>query len=190
MGRWRRHNNTRNGCGSMRVDRDVENAINTLLARGPFCDLHNTRYGFVRPNDSCQSVLMAVARQVSAIHAWAQLGCRRLRSSLGASQRPMPPRWHFELCLSQRVRTFPYSFETWCFVVGEEAHRRFCHVRVSPLHARDAVSPTGPMRGLCTARCRTQAQTSQIHGDSSNRPRLFGFVFFFFFLCICQPRQV
>ena len=38
-GRWRRrHNNTRKGCGSIRVDQDAGNAIRTLLARGPLCD--------------------------------------------------------------------------------------------------------------------------------------------------------
>ena len=38
-GKWRRrHNKTRNGCGSIHVDRDVGKAMNALHASGPFCD--------------------------------------------------------------------------------------------------------------------------------------------------------
>ena len=170
-GRWRRrHNSTRNGCGSMRVDRDVGNAIKScwqealsVISTKPVLDSS----GWARPF-SPFGPRGRRARQVSAIRAWARLGCHRLRSAQVASQPSQNclPSWHFKLCLSQRVSTSPYSFETWCCVVREVCYHRFCHVRVPSLHARNAIRPTCPMRGLRAACCQTQAQSSHVHGDS------------------------
>ena len=77
-GSWRRrHNNTRKGCGSIRVDRDVGNATRTLLARGPLCDLHNARSGSVKLGHS-------------ATHASAPQDSHHLRAQ-GATQPRLPP---------------------------------------------------------------------------------------------------
>ena len=69
-GRWRRrHNNTRKGCGSIRVDRDVGNAIRTLLARGPLCDLHNARSGSVKLGQTTRATLCScTARAAGFCH--------------------------------------------------------------------------------------------------------------------------
>ena len=63
-GRWRRrHNKTRNGCGSIRVDRDVGKAINALHASGPFWDRHSARRARQRrPHCPCHSVFVCGSR--------------------------------------------------------------------------------------------------------------------------------
>ena len=125
---------------SMRVDRDV--ARHCQQEATPVLDLSLDPHG-------------EHGRQISAIRAWAPLGCRRLRSALGTSLRTLPPMLELRTVTPATCSHIPIQLRN--FVVVEESHCRFCHVRVSSLHARDAVSRTGPMRGLCTACSQTQA---------------------------------
>ena len=105
-GMGRRHHNTLKGCGSMRVDR-VVNAIKTLLAPSTIY----TKTGFVMLGQTILATRPHGKRAVSAIRAglkWVVvvfvLGRRKpanTASHVGTSN-----------CASQRVRTFPYSFDS------------------------------------------------------------------------------
>ena len=133
----------------------------TLLARGPFCDLHNTRSGLVKMGEAI----------LATRSSWQARG-RFLPSATGLSSSSFCPERNE--CAS-RVRTFP------C----EEAHHRFC---VS-FHAQDAVSPTGllpntiqqpysSLRSLqrCPPTSRKRPRTLKIPhcGDLLQRTGLFG----------------
>ena len=102
MGKWRRrHNNSRNGCGSMRVEQDVVNAIKTLLLRSPQRPFWIRQVG---PNDSCHSVLMASASGKFLPSVLPNLAAAATAPPWAQACDHCLPRWHFELCLSQRLR--------------------------------------------------------------------------------------
>ena len=92
-GSWRGRHNTRKGCGSIRVDQDVGNAIRTLLARGPLCDLHNARSGSVKLGQMTRATVCSCTARAAGF-------CHPCFGSTGFSLSSCPgrnPRWHHKL---------------------------------------------------------------------------------------------
>ena len=160
-GRWRRrHNKTRNGCGSIRVDRDVGKAMNALHASGPFCRPPQCplRARQRRPNCPLHSVFVCGSRcRFLPTMFW----LNRVFVVLTLSRaQPSPhgfPSWDFELGFPQSVLTLPNHCETRAIVVHDHD---LCHLLVPLLHTGNAIGPTGPMASLDTPCSQTQSLPS------------------------------
>ena len=118
-GRWRRrHNRTRNGCGS--IDRDVGKAKNALHESGPLrppeCPLR------ARQRRQTVRARVCLVLQVSANHVPTRFPKLGLRTGLPA-----------------RCAHTPDRCETRAIAVHEVADHHLCHIGVSLLHTRNAI---------------------------------------------------
>ena len=147
----------------LRVDANqpTRGECQTLQIRGSLCDLHKP----VLDSSSC-------ARKIFATRCSWQTRGRFLPSVLGLNWVVVVFVLPWAKVALPTVFAFLYNFETWYFVVAEENNHRFCHVRVSSLHVRDATNPTGPTQHWPLQN--TSLTPSQIDLDSTNPPRLFG----------------
>ena len=94
---------------SIRVDRDVGNAIRTLLARGPLCDLHNARSGSVKLGQMTRATLCSCTARAAGF-------CHPCFGSTGFSSSSCPGR--------NPAKTASHGGTTNCDSLNMFAHSR------------------------------------------------------------------